>query len=432
MIHFVDINNIVVPDDRQRKEFEENAMVALSESVEEHGLISPIVLGSHAVLIAGERRLRVVKDIYALGGTLFFMGSPCPSNTIPCILFEELDEIAQMEIEYDENCKRENLTWQEKAAATAKLQQIRAAQAVRRGEEAPTLKALAEEISGSSSGHPADQVSKELIVSRHLDDPEVAGAKTVKEAFQVLKRKEAEKKHKELADSVGKVYSSSVHTALNADSLEWMQRCADEQFDVILTDPPYGMGADEFGDSGGRSDLGHAYVDDYETWKEICMYLAKEGYRITKPQAHLYMFLDIENFEEAKRHFTGNGWTVFRTPLIWHKPNAMRAPWPEHGPQRKYEVLLYAMKGKKPVTKIYPDVMTHQPDSNEGHAAQKPVALFKDLLLRSVQPGDKVLDPFMGSGTIFPAAHDLKVIATGIELNENSYGIAVKRLKDLK
>jgi len=37
-----------------------------------------------------------------------------------------------------------------------------------------------------------------------------------------------------------------------------------EVFDVILTDPPYGMGADEFGDSGGLTEGAHAYKDDEE------------------------------------------------------------------------------------------------------------------------------------------------------------------------
>ena len=110
----------------------------------------------------------------------------------------------------------------------------------------------------------------------------------------------------------------------------------------------------------------------------------------------------------------------------------MRAPWPEHGPQRKYETILYAVKGKRPTLKLAPDVLDFPPDSNLGHAAQKPVALFEELLRRSVQPGNSVLDPFMGSGTIFAAAHVLKCRATGLELDQASYGIAVKRIEGLK
>jgi DNA modification methylase len=77
-------------------------------------------------------------------------------------------------------------------------------------------------------------------------------------------------------------------------------------------------------------------------------------------------------------------------------------------------------------------VLTWPSDPNLNHPAQKPVALYTDLLRRSCNPGDRVLDPFAGTGTIFPAAHSLKIFATGVEKNQSAYGIAVRRLKELK
>jgi site-specific DNA-methyltransferase (adenine-specific) len=95
-------------------------------------------------------------------------------------------------------------------------------------------------------------------------------------------------------------------------------------------------------------------------------------------------------------------------------------------------MLLYAVRGDRPVTKLAPDVLTYPTDPNLNWAAQKPVALYQDLLVRSCRPGDSVLDPFAGSGTIFPAAHPLKIRATGIELSPEAYGIAIQRLGELK
>ena len=54
-----------------------------------------------------------------------------------------------------------------------------------------------------------------------------------------------------------------------------------------------------------------------------------------------------------------------------------------------------------------------------------------DLLRRSARPGDSVLDAFAGSGTIFLAAHQCKLYATGLELNAEYYGICVNRLNAL-
>ena len=144
------------------------------------------------------------------------------------------------------------------------------------------------------------------------------------------------------------------------------------------------------------------------------------------------MFCDLDNFPTIKSIFFAAGWQVFRTPLLWYKRHGSRAPWPELGPQRKYETLLYAVKGKRPTLKMVGDVLDFPADSNLGHAAQKPVALYRELLSRTCLPGDSVIDPFMGTGPIFPAAHDLRVKATGIELSTSSYGIAVARLNELR
>jgi modification methylase len=93
--------------------------------------------------------------------------------------------------------------------------------------------------------------------------------------------------------------------------------------------------------------------------------------------------------------------------------------------------VLYAFRGDKRCTAIYPDIIESSADENLGHGAQKPVSLFQGLLMRSCKPGDSVLDPFCGTGTIFPAAHALKVAATGIEREPAYYGIAVTRIEGL-
>ena len=202
-------------------------------------------------------------------------------------------------------------------------------------------------------------------------------------------------------------------------------------FDVVVTDPPYGMGADEFGDSGGMAEGAHFYKDSADIVTRIMQWLPEQLFRLTKPDAHAYIFCDIEWFPSWKLALVAAGWKVFRTPLIWHKPAAFRAPWPEHGPQRKYETLVYAIKGDRRVNKLYPDVITCPADTNVGHPAQKPVALYEDLLRRSARPGDLVLDPFAGSGPIFPAANGLKCTAVGVELDPAAYALCVSRIREL-
>jgi len=431
----IHIDAIKLAPDRQRKHFDEGKLREFGEVIADQGLLhAPIlrIVGEDYYLVAGERRLRAIKDIYELGGQIRYDGELVRADFIPYTLLSDLDPLAAEEAELSENIHRENLTWQERAAAHSRLSALRTAQAAQTGAVPPTVADLSLEVRGSSEGVNQETTRRELIVAKHLGNPLVSAAKTVDEAFKILRKAETATKHRELGASVGRTFTADLHTIIHGDSLEWLCTTPAGQFDCILTDPPYGMGADEFGDSGGLAAGAHGYVDSAENFKQILGVLAPESFRVTKEQAHLYCFCDIDWFPLMKESFSAAGWWVFRTPLIWHKPSGMRAPWPEHGPQRKFETMLYAVKGKRPVLKMAPDLMAYAPDANLGHAAQKPVALFEDLLRRTLLPGQSVLDPFCGSGPIFSAAHALKCRATGVELDQASYGIALERIQGLR
>ena len=203
-------------------------------------------------------------------------------------------------------------------------------------------------------------------------------------------------------------------------------------FDIMLTDPPYGMGADQFGDSGvGSSAAAHFYDDSYEAWLEIMSWFPAESFRLAKPEAHAYVFCDLDRFHELRKLMAEAGWKVHRTPLIWSNPDGFRAPWPEQGCQRKYELILYAVKGGRKVNHLKGDVLEYGKDKSVGHPAQKPVPLLVDLLRRSARPGDSVFDPFAGSFATVEAAHELKLSCTALERDASAYGIGVKRVGTL-
>lgn len=66
---------------------------------------------------------------------------------------------------------------------------------------------------------------------------------------------------------------------------------------------------------------------------------------------------------------------------------------------------------------------------NTDHPTQKPEKLIAKLILASSDPGDMVLDPFLGSGTTAVVAKKLGRHFTGIELNEEYCCWALKRLQ---
>ena len=66
---------------------------------------------------------------------------------------------------------------------------------------------------------------------------------------------------------------------------------------------------------------------------------------------------------------------------------------------------------------------------NTEHPTQKPEKLIAKLILASSDPGDVVLDPFLGSGTSAVVAKKLDRRYIGIEIDENYALLAAKRLE---
>ncbi len=434
------IDQVQIAPNRQRREFNLEKLNSLREDIEQNGLFHAPVLRNDGsggfILVSGERRLRAIRDLHDLGGQLRYDMVVIPAGHLPYVELGDLNPLDAELAELSENLARADLTWQEAAAATARIQRLRTELATRAGESAPTLAEISTEVRGSAEGYNHEATRREIIVAQHLDRPEIRAAKSTDEAFKLLRREEEKAKNVALAATVGRSFSSASHTVLNEDSIGWMAGCSEGQFDIILTDPPYGMGADGFGDSGeaGRryGVAEHDYKDDLENFKQLISGFRAQSLRLTKPEAHLYMFCDLDQFHYLRGEMEATGWWVHRTPLIWTKPNALRVPWPEHGPRRSYELILYAVKGKRTVNFIGSDVIEAKQDTNLGHSAQKPVGLLVELLKRSARPGDRVLDPFAGTGSILPAAHEVKCLATAIERDPGHYGIMLKRLEGLE
>lgn len=449
MTHFIGIDSIRV-ENRTRRTFDEGQLNELRESIERNGLFhAPVVreakiacgeaLPDHWIdgftLVAGERRLRAIADLYALGGTFKYNGLGVTPGMVPYVTLGELSPLEALEAEIEENAVRADLTWQEKSAADARLMALRSRQAALKGEPPPSVKELATEIFGRQvSTQLHEDTRRNILLAKHLGDEDVKKAKTRDEAWKILKRKEDSKQNAAIAARLGPEVVAHSHTVHHADTREWLAQAPDGEWEVILSDPPYGMGADSFGDSGSAGTAGaHDYEDTYESWQDLVLGVQKDLFRIAAPRAHLYLFCDFDRFHELKGACEAAGWRVHRTPLMWVKPSGFRVPWPEMGPQRKYELILYAVKGDRPVTAVKPDVLEYGLDEALGWPAQKPVALYEELLRRSTRtPGTKVLDMFCGSGPIFPAAHALKCFATGVEKNATAYGIAATRVDQLR
>lgn len=64
------------------------------------------------------------------------------------------------------------------------------------------------------------------------------------------------------------------------------------------------------------------------------------------------------------------------------------------------------------------------------HATQKPVALYRYLIENYAEPGDIILDPYLGSGSSRIAAYQLGYDFVGYEINETYFRLEEERFAE--
>ena len=136
-----------------------------------------------------------------------------------------------------------------------------------------------------------------------------------------------------------------------------------------------------------------------------------------------------------------DGWYL-RCDVVWNKPNAM----PESVKDRPtraheyvflltkseqyfydYKALLERKNGDQPRNRRTVWDINTQPFP-DAHFATFPPALVRPCVLAGSRPGDYVLDPFFGSGTVGVVCQETKRNFIGIELHPDYVSLADRRL----
>ena len=426
------IGDVRGPPSRQRTQVDNQKLHELKESIKREGLFHAIILAENNTLVAGATRLRAVAEIYAeTGSPIYYDGKEVPFAQIPFTFTHKTDEASIFRIELEENLRREQLGPIDEAMALAKLHEMMQAAAPElvpgTGLKAPvTFKDTAIElgkITGKPQTNDAQKISDSILVEQWKDHPDVKRAKTLTEAAR-LARKAAERLFRETIGGAKLEHSSSRHRIIAGKCEEELPQLPDGFVDVIIADPPYGIGADSFGE---QSLVGHEYRDTVDSFFQVFDATLGQANRICKPDAAMFIFMDILMWQQLTIQL--EGWYIWPTPLIWYKPNRGHAPQPKRGPSRRYEAILYAIRGNREVRKVGTDVLTFNVPDDRLHGAGKPVGLYQELLSWVAYPGDVVLDPCAGSGTVIEAADLLDCSAIAVESDPASVALCRETLE---
>lgn len=414
---------------RQRKDLGD--LEGLKDSIQQVGLINPLLVTKDGLLIAGERRFTAVLQ---LGW-----------SHVPVQYREDLEtEQARERVEHAENFHRQDLTWQEQALAIYRFHEL------------------------SKAADPTWTINRTVsylgVVFRHAlrflrvaeailaGDQMVLTAPTMATASGICDRKDARKQDEEREHltrivntklptvsifDAGEVIESDlpVHVPiqpdspiLNTDFIAWAQSYSGPKFNLIHCDFPYGINAGNH-DQGAAKSFG-GYEDGEEIFFELLSTLAHYQENFLAESAHMLFWYSPRFQGNTIMALKAMGWEVNPAPLIWHRSdNSGIIPDPRRMPRQVYETAFLCTRGDRflvrPKSNLFPS-----PSVKEFHMSEKPKPVLEYFFGMLVDDTTTLLDPTCGSANSLIVAKRLGAKSVlGIEKSPEFHASALANWK---
>lgn len=220
-------------------------------------------------------------------------------------------------------------------------------------------------------------------------------------------------------------------TVILGDCVAVMKGFSDNQFDLAVVDPEYGLGISKRKFLGGDSN-GNSYAiqkggtvlkvrnkgykpKDWDEQKPTADYF-KELLRVSKNQ-----IIFGANHFISLIPFDSSCW------IIWDKDNT--------GNYADAELAYTSFKTSVRIFKYRWNGMIQQDMANKEeriHPTQKPVALYDWIYKNYAEKGMTILDTHLGSGSSRIAADKAGMDFTGIEIDKEYFDLSEKRFKQYK
>lgn len=197
-------------------------------------------------------------------------------------------------------------------------------------------------------------------------------------------------------------------TIIHGDCIEYLRSLPDKSIDLLLTDPPYGIGIAKSGRVGSGSRFSRKSWDNQRPTEEY--------------------FNEMLRVSKAQVIWGGNYFADYLPPsrcwLVWFKRHDLpilsfadcELAWTSY--DRNAMVFNCRWFG----------FLKDGPDRKKLHPTQKALAVMEWCVEEFSHEGDTILDPFMGSGTTLVAAKKLGRRYIGVEREAEYVCIARQRL----
>lgn len=213
-----------------------------------------------------------------------------------------------------------------------------------------------------------------------------------------------------------------------SDAVAWLRALPSESVDLVVTDPPY-ESLEKHRAIGTTTRLKHSKASSND-WFSIFPNarfpeLFAEVFRVLRRNTHFYLYCDPETMFVAKPIAEAAGFKFWK-PLIWDKCKIGMG----YHYRARYECVLFFEKGKRKLGDLGIADILEAPRISGGYPAEKPSAVSEVLIRQSTEPGQLVIDPFMGSGSVGVAAVTAGRIFAGNDLCREAVDITRDRLRD--
>jgi DNA modification methylase len=280
-----------------------------------------------------------------------------------------------------------------------------------------------EDIDLSLSGFSGDELNKLLKSLEHREKRERV------EAFDLAAALEAARAARRAQR--GEIWALGDHRIMCGDATDTgdVERLLGGKHSAMaFTDPPYNVA---LGDHGGqqRGQRRRRIENDAlpaQEWETFCRAWARN--LLANVDGALYVCMSTKEWPVVSRLLAeaGGHWS---DTIIWAKDRFVlgRADY-----QRQYEPIWYGWregaqhhwKGDRDQGDVW---RIDRPDASDLHPTMKPLPLIERALENSSQPGDAVLDLFLGSGSTLIACERVGRNCFGIELEPRFVDVAIAR-----